>query len=168
MSKWRILNICERIINFLKLKKPQFIIHNNIIKVKSFIASYGNYNTFINSITDDEEDLYTLKFLYQRDNNEYLCFCLVGKVAMFKFVKNYIKWIYNYYNKRNDLVFLVRLRTIWNKLSKNFYKYNYNTCIDVRDYFKHPNLYNEIILKLFIDKKIDRLNLYTYKIIDSL
>lgn len=146
-------------------ERPAFIIHNKLIKLYDFINSYGNYSAFINSKKNLEDDMTQLKMIYKYDKNNYndkLNYCLVGKIGYIDFFINECKWIYKYFKKRSDLDIIRRIYVTGKKAIKNIFIFNYNTCIDIKDYFDDPELYNKRIKRKFDENIIDRINLYKY------
>ena len=149
-------------------KKPKFKIKNNIIRIDEFLNSYGNYIAFLNDIEYGEENnLYILKKLYEVSDKEFK-FCLVGKIGYKNMFFKYVAWLWKYFKMRKDLDFIRRVYITFKKSHKYLYRYNYNTCIDVQEYFSNQTYYNQKILEMFLENKIDRLNLYRYVIEETL
>ena len=156
-------------INYIPIEKlikvferPAFIIHNKYIKLDDFINSYGNYLTFIDSIEKYEDDMCILKMIYDYGEYNKLNYCLVGKIGYIDFFKKEYNWIKKYYKERSDLDIIRRIYVTGKKAIKCIFRFNYNTCIDIKDYFADSELYNKRIKRIFNEKKIDRLNLYKY------
>lgn len=162
------INDIQYVINNL-YKKPRFRVKDNIIRIGKLLNCYGSYNGFLKDFTDFKDgDLTSLEILYEdTDLRDNLHYCFVGKYGYKRFFKRYISWVYEYYNSRTDLDFIRRILITLIKSHKYLYRYNYNTCIDLGLYFDRREFYNYKIEQLFINKDIDRLNLYTYTIDNS-
>jgi len=139
-----------------------------VIEIGPIENSFGTYEAFIKSVDDflDEEDMNILSMLCKDD--KHVKFCLIGKIGYFHFIKKYFQWVYKYFKKRKDLDLIRRIVITFKKSYKYIYRYNYNTCIDINYYFLNQEANNKKIKNLFDNKKIDRLNLYRYKILGTM
>ena len=154
-----------------KFKKPRFKHKDNVCRLGELLNSYGSYKAFIRAvehsrIDDEDEDMHILKYLYE-DDKMVLHYCLYGRINFMRFAWRYLKWFFKYFWYRNDLDFCRRLFITIKKSFKYVYRFNYDTRIDLEQYYKYPERYNQIIYELFRDRKIDRLNLYRYEPIET-
>lgn len=171
MEEYKIINwliqIAEKteIINWL-IDKTKIIIDNKLIELHKLINVFGNYETFINNQTEEGNDLWIInnysKFDKVINPNKVLSnWCIIGKLGYWNFIKKYIKYSWQYWKKRNDLNIIHRIYISFKKANKNVYRFRIG--IDVNKYFKEKTKFDNQIKKLFNNKDIDRIYLYTYK-----
>ena len=145
----------EKVSNFISFKD----IFNSYIKDDNLANVYGNYNTFVNDIFIKalKNTVYNLQDEKDKENFYWVIIC---KKKLYNYVKDLFEYFIEYYKKRNDLNFFLRLKISILKTIRWVRRINF--VVDIFHYSHFTELYNKRIKKLFDERKTN--NVYVYKL----
>lgn len=168
MEQYKIIKILCNILPIKDIKniineKIKITIHDKFIELDKLVNVFGDFETFINNQNINGNDMYIISNLSnyidkQKISGNWIIIC---KLGYFNFIKFYIKYLCHYYKKRKDLNFIHRIYISIRKSNCNIFRIK--CCIDINNYFKEKEKFDNQIKELFNTKQIDRIYIYKYK-----
>ena len=156
--------IIKNLINVLPIN-----INDKLVELDYLVNVFGTYESFIKNKETEGCDLWIIAHF---DKAEYLFnkdkvigeWSIVGKISLFHYLNNYIKYWHKYFWDRKDLYFftklLQRIYITTKKTNRNVKRFKIG--INISQYLLKEKEYNEKIKQLFDNKEID--NIYIYKV----
>ena len=159
----------EKALNLLTLisiddiKKFLNIDNTNVLDI------WGNYDAFFDSQTNPQTELSTYVWICENNIKDFkydeykrlgMSIYIIGKIGYIKFCKEYLKFIFNFLYKRNDLNIFTRLYLSIIKASQKIKRNRFQ--IEINKFTNNQIQSNKYIFKLFKERKINRLYLYKF------
>lgn len=137
------------------------------IDVTSTLNIWGNYDTFFESQTDYQSELYTFIWICENNVNDLkysdyksigINVYIIGKIGYIKFTKRFISFICKFIYRRSDLNIFTRFYLAFIKAYQTIKRNQFQ--IEIDKFTNNQLNSNKRIFELFNTKQIDRLYLY--------